>query len=223
MCDLRYSCVLFDLDGTVLDTVSDCTAAMNKTMAEFSLPLHTHDEVRSYLNDGARMLVRRALPADMQHDEAFVDKVLAVYISNYRDVCTKNSRIYDGVYNLLCSLKEHGALLGIVTNKPDVQTRIMVPHYFGNLFDYYCGNSENYPVKPDKRRVEMALEALGKPAESAVFVGDSKVDVQTARNAGIPCIGVAWGFGGRACFEGNLPDRIADTAQEIFDIAKCGF
>lgn len=220
--ELRYSCILFDLDGTVLDTVADCACAMNKTLDVFSFPRHTEKEVQSYLNNGARMLVKRALPEDKRDDEQLVDKVLATYIQFYKEVCTDNSTLYDGIYACLTELKARGAKLGIVTNKPDVQTQIMVPHYFGDIFEYVQGNCEDAPPKPDRIRVDMALEALGKTAEETLFVGDSWVDIETAKNSGIPGIGVSWGFAGREGFASVTPDRIIDTPDELIDIALNG-
>ncbi len=223
MFELSYSCILFDLDGTVIDTVADCACAINRTMECFSFPKHTNDEVRSYLNNGARMLIRRALPESESQNEALIDEVLAKYIGFYRECCTVDSKVYDGIMPMLCELASRGAKLGIVTNKPDVQTKLMIPHYFGDLFGYFEGNSENAPVKPDARRVDMALEALGKKRSDTFFVGDSYVDVATAKNADIPSVGVAWGFAGVAGFEGNMPTRIVYSPSEIVEIAKKGF
>ena len=223
MSDLSYSCILFDLDGTVIDTVADCACAINRTMEIFSFPKHTNDEVKSYLNNGARMLIRRALPEKEAANEKLVDEVLATYIGIYCECCTVDSKVYDGVMEMLEELYACGAKLGIVTNKPDVQTKIMIPHYFGDLFGYYEGNSDKAPVKPDARRVDMALEALGKKRSDAFFVGDSGVDVQTAKNAQIPSVGVAWGFAGTKAFEENVPTRVVYHASEITQIAKKGF
>lgn len=223
MSELSYSCILFDLDGTVIDTVADCACAINRTMEIFSFPKHTDDEVRSYLNNGARMLIRRAMPENEAHNEKLVDEVLSAYIGIYRECCTVDSKVYDGVMPMLEELAANGAKLGIVTNKPDVQTKLMIPHYFGKLFGYYEGNSEKAPVKPDARRVDMALEVLGKKREDTFFVGDSAVDVATAKNAGIPSVGVAWGFAGVAPFEENIPTRIVYSPMEIAEIAEKGF
>lgn len=220
---LAFSCVLFDLDGTVIDTVADCASAINRTMELFSFPIHTYDEVKSYLNNGARMLIRRALPEEQQQNEALIDDVLSKYVGFYRECCTVDSKVYDGVMEMLEGLHADGIKLGIVTNKPDIQTKIMIPHYFKDLFGYFEGNSENAPVKPDARRVDMALCALGKTRNDTFFVGDSSVDVQTAKNAGIPSVGVAWGFAGIDGFVGNMPTRIVYSPGEICDIAKNGF
>jgi phosphoglycolate phosphatase len=220
--ELYYSCILFDLDGTVLDTVSDCTSAINRTMDVFSLPKSTEKQVQSYLNNGARVLIKRALPENLRNDEGFVDKVLSTYIEFYKEECIKSSVLYDGIYDCLKQLKEKGAKLGIVTNKPDLQTQIMVPHYFGDIFDYIQGNSPTVPTKPDAKRVEMALSALGKEKEQTIFVGDSWVDTETARNSKIACIGVSWGFSGREGFKDHMPDVIVDTAKEIVSIAENG-
>ena len=223
MCELSYSCILFDLDGTVIDTVADCACAINRTMELFSFPKHTNDEVRSYLNNGARMLIRRALPETERQNEALIDEVLSKYVSFYKECCTVDSKVYDGVMETLSELASCGVKLGIVTNKPDVQTKIMIPHYFGRLFEYFEGNSENAPTKPDARRVDMALEVLGKKRYDTFFVGDSYVDVQTAKNAGIPSAGVAWGFAGVAGFDEYPPTRIVYSPTEIVEIAKKGF
>lgn len=225
MSDLRYSCILFDLDGTVIDTVSDCAAAINRTMKSFGFPLHTEDEVRSYLNNGARRLIKCAVPESCRTDEKLIDRVLAEYIDNYSEECVKSSVIYPGISDLLSELHLRGAALGVVTNKPDVQTKIMIPHYFGGIFGYYEGNSDSAPTKPDGVRVEMALCALNKKKEQTLFVGDSWVDVETAKNGGVPCIGVAWGFGGIDGFGSHAlaPDYIAVKPQEILDIAEKGF
>lgn len=215
---MTYSCVLFDLDGTILDTVSDCRAAINRALSDFSFLTHTDAEVQSYLNNGARMLIRRALPEKVRKDESVIDAVLTRYLRYYSEECLHSSRPYDGIVELLTLLKQNGVALGVVTNKPDEQTRLMIPHYFGNLFDFYEGNSENAPTKPDKRRVFSALSALHKTPDEALFVGDSYVDVQTARNAGLPSIGVAWGFAGKAGFVEAVPDRLVDRPSEIADM-----
>lgn len=217
-----YSCVLFDLDGTVLDTVNDITDAINVTMSEFGFPHHTRSEVRSYLNDGARMLIKRAVPEDIRNDSALVEKILSRYMENYTAVCPGNSVIYDGIPELLSELCALGVSLGIVTNKPDVQTQIMIPHYFGNVFSFIEGNSEKAPPKPDGIRVETALSFLGKQKSETVFVGDSHVDVMTAKNSGVASIGVTWGFSGEKSFEKCRPDTLAHTAADILETVKHG-
>lgn len=213
-----YSCVLFDLDGTILDTTKDITTAVNATLRDFSLPERTSAEVRSYLNNGARVLITRAVPEEMSGNEDFISEVLACYMPHYTAVCAKESVIYDGVKEVLEELRKKGVALGIVTNKPDEQTQIINPHYFGDLFSYCRGADQKAPTKPDRTRVDMALEALGKTHDETLFVGDSWVDAQTAKNAGIKSVGVTWGFGGRKAFEKCSPDVFADTATELFDI-----
>lgn len=219
---MSYSCVLFDLDGTILDTVSDCRAAINRAMNDFSFPSHTDDEVRSYLNNGARMLIRRALPEAHREDEALIDTVLERYLLYYSEECLKSARPYDGIVELLRLLKQNGFALGVVTNKPDEQTQQMIPHYFGDLFDFYEGNTKTNPTKPDKRRVFSALTALGKRADETLFVGDSYVDVQTARNAAVFSIGVAWGFAGKVGFLHEPPDCLVTHPSGIAALALGG-
>lgn len=220
---VKFCCVLFDLDGTVLNTVSDCAAAINRVMDDCGYPRHTDDEVRSYLNNGARRLLTRALPKTGNLCEDEIDVLLQRYLAYYSEECLRSSVIYDGVEHLLRALHARGVKLGIVTNKPDLQTKIMVPHYFGDLFGFYEGNSETVPTKPDPCRVSRALDALHAERDRTVFVGDSAVDTETARSGGIPCIGVAWGFGGPSAFDGHMPDRIVRDPMEILSIVEHGF
>lgn len=220
---MKYTCILFDLDGTVLDTTADIHSAVNRTLDEFSYPAHTPEKVASFLNNGARVLISRALPEKVRENEDIVSRVLSRYIENYKSRCTDGSKVYDGVTELLEKLSENGVSLGIVTNKPHVQTEIVVPYYFGTLFSYFQGSCDELPNKPHEKRVTIALDALGKTKEETLFVGDSYVDVLTARSAGIKCIGVDWGFSGKRSFEKEKPDKIVSSADEIFEIAKSGF
>lgn len=220
---MKYTCVLFDLDGTVLDTTADIHSAVNRTLVEFSYPTHSPEKVASFLNNGAKMLISRALPEDVRENEDIVSRVLSRYIENYTSRCTRSTVVYDGVTELLEKLSASGVSLGIVTNKPHVQTEIVVPYYFGTLFSYFQGSCDELPNKPHEKRVSLALDALGKTREDALFVGDSYVDVLTARSAGIKCIGVDWGFSGKKSFEKASPDKVVSTAADIFDIAKSGF
>ncbi len=216
---LRYSCILFDLDGTVVDTVADCRAAVNKAMEKFSFPTHTDDEVRSYLNDGARMLIKRALPENVRENEALVDRVLSYYKEQYTVSCTVESRVYDGILQMLDELKELGAVLGIVTNKPDETTKVMIPYYFGDRFSFVEGNSAIIPPKPDSSRVMRAAEFFDKNISDVLFVGDSHVDVKTAHNAGCDCVGVLWGFAGKNAFVERCPEYVVNSPELITKIA----
>lgn len=220
---MKYTCVLFDLDGTVLDTTADIQSAVNRTLEEFSYPTHSSEKVASFLNNGAKMLIYRALPQDVRENDEILSRVLERYISHYKANCTVDSSVYDGVLELLKKLSQNGVSLGIVTNKPHVQTEIVVPYYFGNLFSYVQGSCDGLPNKPDKKRVELALSALGKTADQTLFVGDSCVDVLTAHSCGIKCIGVDWGFWGTRSFETQAPDKLVSSADQIFGLAKNGF
>ncbi len=217
---LRYSCILFDLDGTVVDTVADCRFAVNKTMERFSFPTHTDDEVRSYLNDGARMLIVRALPENVRDDRALVDEALVYYKEQYTAHCTVESRVYDGIIPTLDRLLDMGISLGIVTNKPDETTKLMIPYYFGDRFSFVEGNSEQVPPKPDPSRVHRAAEYLNKEISDTLFVGDSGVDVRTAVSAGCDCAGVLWGFAGRRAFRTECPEYVIDVPYILEMIAN---
>ncbi len=215
----KYKCILFDMDGTLLYTVEDITTAVNLTLAEFGYPTHTLEEVTSYVNNGARRLIERALPENAR-DEANVKRVLERFLQYYDEHVCDKTRPYEGIPALLDELKKQGILLGVVSNKPNAQAEKLAAHCFGeNTFSYVSGSGEGLPVKPDRACVDRALSALGVTAEETLYVGDSYVDVLTARNAGLYCVGVLWGFGGEHSFDTAAPDCTVRTCAE-FDFSK---
>lgn len=214
----RYKCVMFDLDGTLLDTIGDIKFNINLTMKEFGYPGHTYEETRSFINDGAYKLIERALPAD-KRDEKTVREVLEIYLSNYdKNVCTE-TKAYDGIEEMVKRLKDEGYVLSVVSNKPERHVKMLCDIFFGeDTFSYISGTGGDKPVKPSGECVEMALKALGQSAKDLIYVGDSHVDVKTAHNSGVPCVGVTWGFHGRLGFRDEIPDYYADTAAQLYKI-----
>lgn len=210
----KYKGILFDMDGTLLYTAEDMTTAVNLTLAEFGYPTRTLEEVTSYVNNGAYRLVELALPEDAR-DESNVKRVLERYLYHYGAHVCERTRPYEGIPELVADLKKAGYRLGIVSNKPDAQAKALAAHFFGDgVFSYVSGSGEGLPVKPDKACVERALAALGLTAEETLYVGDSYVDVLTARNAGLYCIGVLWGFGGEHSFDRAAPDCTVRSCAE---------
>ncbi len=211
----RYTCVLFDMDGTLLYTVEDIANSLNITLKEYGYPTHTVEEVKSYINHGAYRLVELALPEDAR-DKDNVTAVLTRYLEVYKEHVYEKSRPYDGISEMIRNLKANGVRLAIVSNKPDVQTKILAEKCFPeNTFDYVSGGGIGLPSKPDPACIEGALAALMVGKEQVLYVGDSYVDVLTARNAGLPCVGVLWGFGGEHSFDTHAPDATVRTAKEL--------
>lgn len=211
----RYGCAIFDMDGTILDTVADCTKSINLTMLEFGYPLHTEAEVASYLNNGAYRLIERALPENAR-DEETVTRVLGRYLEIYAEHVCEMTHPYDGISELMKKLKNAGVKLAVVSNKPDKQTKMLTDKCFPTCtFDYVSGSGKGLPVKPDRACVEKALEQMKVARETAVYVGDSYVDVLTAQNSQIPCAGVLWGVGGKHSFDEHKPDFLIENVKEL--------
>ena len=178
--------ILFDLDGTLLDTLGDLHASTNAVLRSFGYPTRTIDEVRRFVGNGARVLIQQAVPAGEEHR---VEEVLAAFQAYYAAHCDILTRPYSGVPELLAELGEKYPL-AVVSNKPDRAVKELAKIYFPAL--YARGESSDCPRKPAPDMVRMAMQALG--AEKCIYVGDSEVDVLTAKNAGGPCIAVTWGF-----------------------------
>ena len=178
--------ILFDLDGTLLDTLGDLHASTNAVLRQFGYPERTIDEVRRFVGNGARVLIQQAVPAGEDHR---VDEVLSAFQTYYAAHCDILTRPYPGIPALLSALGEKYPL-AVVSNKPDRAVKELAKIYFPAL--YARGESTDCPRKPAPDMVRMAIQALG--AENCIYVGDSEVDVMTAKNAGVPCIAVTWGF-----------------------------
>ena len=178
--------ILFDLDGTLLDTLGDLHASTNAVLQQFGYAQRSIDQVRRFVGNGARRLIEQAVPEDQQHN---VEQVLEAFQKYYAAHCDILTRPYPGILPMLAALGEKYPL-AVVSNKPDRAVKELAAIYFPNL--YARGESEDCPRKPAPDMVHMAMEALG--AERCIYVGDSEVDVLTAQNANVPCLSVTWGF-----------------------------
>lgn len=208
--------ILFDLDGTLLDTLGDLHASTNAVLRQFGYPERTIDEIRRFVGNGARVLIQQAIPAGEAHR---VDEVLSAFQSYYAAHCDILTRPYDGIPELLAALGEKYPL-AVVSNKPDRAVKELAKIYFPAL--YARGESADCPRKPAPDMVRMAMRALD--ADRCIYVGDSEVDVLTAKNAGVPCIAVTWGFRDvetlRAAGAEFFCHRAEDVPQMIEEILK---
>ena len=189
---MPYQTAVFDLDGTLLDTLEDLYLATNHALTLHGLPLRSRDEVRMFVGNGVEMLIRRAVPAGT--DEETTLAVLADFKSTYAAICEDHTRPYDGILDMLTALRERGIRVAVVSNKFDAATKKLCKKYFGDLVEVAIGERAGVRKKPAPDTVHEALRELGVTAEGAVYIGDSDVDIQTAENCGMPCISVTWGL-----------------------------
>lgn len=208
-----YKNYIFDLDGTLLDTLEDLANAVNYALKKMNYPVRTLDEVRSFIGDGMKMLIRRSVPAEA--GEAECAETLQYYSSCYLEHVADCTKPYDGIEELLGTLKKRGCRLAVVSNKPDLQTQRLIRECFGDIFDAVAGQKEGVKTKPDPEAVLGIMEIIGAEKDSTVYIGDSDVDVLTAHNAELPCIGVTWGNRSREVLIENGAEFIADSAADI--------
>lgn len=210
---MRFDTVLFDLDGTLLDTLEDILDAANHTLREMGYPERTLAEMRRFVGNGAEMQMRRALGEGA--DEETVRRALALYKPYYAAHCQIKTKPYAGVLALLGQLKEEKRRIAVVSNKPDEAVRPLAEQHFGALVDTAMGETAQRRRKPAPDMVNDAIAALGADKRRAVYVGDSEVDIETAKNAGIACISVCWGFRDREQLEAAGASEIAADAREL--------
>ena len=214
--------VIFDLDGTLLNTIADLAAGVNHTLAAHDLPQHTIDEYTLMVGNGMRKLIMRALPGELAADDAYVDSMLAEFLNYYADHIDVHTKPYPGVPELISTLSAQGYKLAVASNKIQAGAEKLIQKFFPDTdFVAVMGNSPLYPLKPDAALVEYIMDKAGTDRAHTVMVGDSGTDIQTARNAGIPVIAVSWGF--RPRHELTVADFIADdTSQVIAGISAGG-
>ena len=209
--------VIFDLDGTLLNTIADLGTAANHTLSELGLPEHTIDEYRFMVGNGMRKLIIRALPEDMATDETFVDKTLTRFLDYYAHHIDIYTKPYPGIPELVSDLYRKHYRIAVASNKIQAGAEKLISTFFPDIdFTAILGNSPDFPLKPDAAVVRYIMNRAGITPGYTIMVGDSRTDIETARNAGIPIIAVSWGF--RPRHELTSADYIADTAEQILRI-----
>ena len=211
---MKYDIAIFDFDGTVLDTLEDIEWAVNTALEQNGMPVRSHEEVRAFVGDGARLLVDRAVPKGTPVH--VTDKVFEDYRANYGPKGYPKTKPYDGVVDMLLKLKNNGISVAVLSNKPDRAVQEMCEQYFKGVFDYKAGERVGIPRKPEPDGVYKLLEEMNIPLERAVYVGDTDIDVTVARNAGMDCVAVDWGFRDREVLVAAGADVIASTPDELY-------
>lgn len=212
---MKYKTLLFDLDGTLLDTLTDLYLAVDHALDAFGMPRRSYDEVRMMVGNGIKILIDRAVPTGTPTEKT------AVVLNEFRTYYGINSRVhtapYDGVLSVLKILSENGYHMAVISNKVDFAVKDLNRDFFAEYIPIAIGDREGKNKKPAPDSLFEAMELLGVTKEECLYIGDSDVDIETAKNAGIPCIGCAWGFRGRDFLRdhGLSDDWILDHPAEL--------
>ncbi len=214
---MKTELVIFDLDGTLLDTIGDLAAASNHMLRLRGLAEHTLDDYRRFVGNGILRLVERALPEALRTPAA-VQAARADFLAFYIDHIDLETRPYAGIPALLEELARRGIRLAVASNKFQAGTEKLVRRFFPAIpFVAVLGQRPDVPLKPDPAVVHEILTQCGIPAEKTLYVGDSGIDIETARAAGVRSVGVTWGFRSRTELEAAGADRLADRAEAILE------
>ncbi|MCD8199897.1 MAG: HAD-IIIA family hydrolase [Coriobacteriaceae bacterium] len=213
-----YDTVIFDMDGTLLDTVADLQVAANYALKRAGLPEVDAEATRYAAGYGAVGLMEKLSEGELADDKAALDKLVADFRGYYSEHNTDQTKPYDGVEEMLATLKQAGAKMGIVSNKVHGDTEALRKIYFDDTIPLAIGLNSAMPRKPDPKMLNSALELLGSSAERTLYVGDSEPDVQIAKNAGCTSVACTWGFRSRAVLEAEDPDYIIDHPSELVAI-----
>ena len=213
---MKYQLAIFDMDGTILNTLEDLADSLNYALAQFSYPLRSLDEVRRFVGNGILTLIERGVPSGT--DSASVNGVHRVFTEHYALHCADKTCVYEGVIPLISSLRSSGVKTAVVSNKANYAVQELCCSYFVGLFDVAVGESNGLAKKPAADMVEYVLKQLALPRKSAVYIGDSEVDIATAANSGLDSIIVDWGFRERSFLAEKGAKTIVSAPEEIFPL-----
>ena len=215
---MKKSIIIFDLDGTLLNTLEDLSDSTNIALNEFGYPARTVEEVRNFVGNGVAKLIERAIPhgKNNPHYETCLKFFKKIYARNMYN----HTAPYDGIIKMLENLKSKGVKIAVVSNKFDAAVKELCEKYFENLIDFAAGENEAAGIKkkPAPDTVLKVLANFGINAENAIYAGDSDVDILTAKNSKMSCISVTWGFRSRYFLIKHGADIIIDTPEEIFNL-----
>lgn len=210
----RYKALVFDLDGTLLDTLQDLADSVNHALRQYGMPEHSLDDIRRFVGNGVRLLMERAVPEGAQHP--LFEEAFATFRQYYMQHSLDTTRPYDGIVETIRELKLRGCRLAVVSNKMMAATQELVAHFFPDV-EVAIGEHEAAGIrkKPAPDTVDEALRQLGVTREGAVYVGDSDVDLLTARNSGLSCISVLWGFRDREFLLAHGATTLIERPEEL--------
>ena len=212
---MSYKLAIFDMDGTILNTLDDLADSTNYALSVHGMSARTKEEVCSFVGNGINRLIERAVEPGSTQEQ--IQSVMETFKAYYKDNCANKTRPYDGVLDLLKTLREKGILTAVVSNKGDFAVQILCQDYFPELFDYSVGEREGIRRKPAPDSVLAVLDKFQMKKEDAVYIGDSEVDVETAKNADMDAILVAWGFRREEFLKECGADCIVHTMDELLE------
>lgn len=210
---MKYELAIFDLDGTVLYTLEDLYLSTNYALKKNGLAERSLDEVRRFVGNGIRKLIERAVPENTDTD--MINSVHEDFTRHYKVHCADHTRLYDGIEDMLRNLKKAGVKLAVVSNKADYAVKELCEDFFCDMFDAVVGEREGVRKKPAPDSVNEVMRMLGFTSEKCVYIGDSDVDILTAKNAKMSCISVDWGFRDRAFLIESGARYIVSSPKEI--------
>ena len=213
---MKYALAIFDMDGTILDTLDDLADSLNYALKACGYPERSLDEARRFVGNGIMKLIERALPSGSSAAEA--DRVFSVFMPHYTLHCADKTKPYGGINELLVKLRAAGCRTAVVSNKADHAVQELCTQYFPGLFDAAAGERAGVLKKPAPDSVNEVLSKLGADRGAAVYIGDSEVDIATAKNSGLFGIIVDWGFRDRDFLEAHCADIVVSSTQEVYDI-----
>ena len=212
---MKNKLIIFDLDGTLLNTIGDLAIGCDHMLSLRGLPGHTYEEYCTFVGNGIMRLVERALPEELRTEE-YVKAARKDFVDYYIEHIDQKSVPYEGITELIEELQAKGVKLAVASNKFQAGTEKLIKKFFPNIdFVEICGNREGVPLKPDTALVDIILEKAGVERNRVAMVGDSGVDIQTARNAGITSVGVSWGFRSVEELKENRADHIVSSVEEL--------
>lgn len=215
---MRYKAVIFDLDGTLLDTIEDIKETMNRALRKYGYKEYSLEEYKYFVGKGVDHLIRRTMEEGNIPDEKFLD-IKNAYFEIYKDQSKVNTGVYEGINDLLKELKKTGVKLAVLSNKPHVQTIDVINYYFDDcVFNYVYGKKDNFFPKPDPNSALDLIGNLGVKQEEVLYVGDTETDVLTSKNAKFCSVGVLWGFRKKDELVNAGADFIVEKPLEILDL-----
>ena len=207
---------VFDMDGTLLDSLPDLVDVTNDTLTHFGYPTHTTEEILAMIGNGLRSLILQALPQNLSAEAT--EEALAWWKARYDAVGNQKTKVYDGMLDTLAQLKARGKKLAVLSNKYDGGVQILTKHYFADLMDFALGDGP-VPRKPDPKGLTLVAKTLGVPLSQVAYVGDSDVDMQVANNAGAFPIGCVWGYQPLDHLTSNNPGALIDKPADLLEFA----
>ena len=217
--DLMYKAVIFDLDGTLVNSLEDLAISTNYALNFYGFPTHETEKYKYFVGDGMLKLIERVLPEE-NRDEITIKKVFECFFNYYGEHYLDKTAAYEGIHNVLNQLKQDGIKIAVVSNKADKMAKIVVDKIFGDMFDFVVGKREGYPTKPDPKLTLEVIDILGVTPKECAFVGDSGMDMAAAKNSGCLAVGVLWGFREAEELKQNGSDYILENTSSIIELIR---